>query len=106
MLHPSYGELIEKVNVVNKERNLPEINSRYSIVIAAARRARAIIDGDKVMAEKKDRGEISVLSKVVDEMDAGKIAIIMEEGSPVAEKHMEYDDMAVVDFSRDMEEEE
>ena len=46
MLHPSYGELIDTVNAVNKEKNLPEINSRYSVVIAAAKRARALIDGD------------------------------------------------------------
>ena len=30
MLHPSYSELIEKVNEVNQEKGLPEINSRYS----------------------------------------------------------------------------
>lgn len=105
MLHPSYGELIDTINTVNKEKGLPEINSRYSIVIAAARRARAIIAGDKVMVEEKDP-EIGVLSKVVDEMDAGKIAVYMDETSNNGEEHMKYDDMAVVDFSRDMEDEE
>ena len=105
MLHPSYGELIDTINTVNKEKGLPEIKSRYSIVIAAARRARAIIAGDKVMVEEKDP-EIGVLSKVVDEMDAGKIAVYMDEASNNGEEHMKYDDMAVVDFSRDMEDEE
>ena len=37
MLHPSYSELIEKVNEVNRSKGLPPINSRYSVVIAAAR---------------------------------------------------------------------
>lgn len=104
MLHPSYGELIEKVNTVNKEKNLPEINSRYSVVIAAAKRARSLIDGDKPMVDERGE-EIGVLSKVVDEMDAGKIAVYMEEPA-LARRHMKYDDMAVVDFSRDMEEDE
>ena len=49
--------------------------------------------------------ELGVLSRVVDEMDAGKIAIYAEEPDNVHE-HMKYDDMAVVDFSRDMEDEE
>ena len=47
-----------------------------------------------------------MLSKVVDEMDAGKIAVYMDEASNNGEEHMKYDDMAVVDFSRDMEDEE
>ena len=104
MLHPSYSELIEKVNEVNQEKGLPEINSRYSVVIAAARRARAIIAGDKPMVDARDP-ELGVLSRVVDEMDAGKISIYAEEPDNVHE-HMKYDDMAVVDFSRDMEDEE
>ena len=104
MLHPSYGELIDTVNAVNKEKNLPEINSRYSVVIAAAKRARALIDGDKPMVDEKGE-EIGVLSTVVHEMDAGKIAVYMEEPTS-ARKHMKYDDMAVVDYSRDMEDDE
>lgn len=104
MLHPSYSELIEKVNEVNRSKGLPLINSRYSVVIAAARRARAIIAGDKPMVEAKDP-ELGVLSRVVDEMDAGKIAIYVDEQDNSRE-HMKYDDMAVVDFSRDMEDEE
>ena len=104
MLHPSYSELIEKVNEVNRSKSLPPINSRYSVVIAAARRARAIIAGDKPMVEARD-SELGVLSRVVDEMDAGKIAIYVDEQDNSRE-HMKYDDMAVVDFSRDMEDEE
>ncbi len=40
MLHPSYNELIEAVNKNTEESGEePIINSRYSIVIAAAKRA-------------------------------------------------------------------
>ena len=45
MLHPSYNELIEKVNDTAGEE--PVINSRYSLVIAAAKRARKLIAGDE-----------------------------------------------------------
>lgn len=104
MLHPSYGELIEKVNEVNEERGLEPLNSRYSIVIAAARRARDIVDGSKCMVET-DGPERNALSKVVDEMKAGKLGVYAE-GSDEDDKIIAYDNMAVVDFSRDMEEEE
>lgn len=103
MLHPSYGELISIVNDVNKEKSLEEINSRYSIVIAAARRARDIVDGDPLMVEDTDP-ERSVLSKAVDEMQAGKVGIGFTEAEE--EKMLQIENLAVVDFSRDMEEEE
>ena len=105
MLHPSYGELIEKVNEVNKEKGLPEVNSRYSVVMAAAKRARAIIDGDRPMVGDADPDQ-NVLSGVVAEMEAGKIGIKMEEPVETGEPAVSYEDMAVVDFSRDPEDEE
>jgi DNA-directed RNA polymerase subunit omega len=105
MLHPSYGELIETVNNVNKEKEISEINSRYSIVMAAARRAREIVNGDQMMIPETD-GDRNVLSEAVAEMAAGKIAIQMPEEKAAAEKDLHYEDMAVVDFSRDMEDDE
>lgn len=43
MLRPSYTELMEKLN---REQNMDgKITSRYTIVIASAKRARQIIDG-------------------------------------------------------------
>lgn len=44
MLHPSYSELIKVVNSDVEEGEAPVVNSRYSIVLAAAKRARQIID--------------------------------------------------------------
>ena len=45
MLHPSYTELMDAVNSEVKEGEQPIVSSRYSIVIAAAKRARQIIAG-------------------------------------------------------------
>ena len=45
MLRPSYTDLLE---VLNKDADkVDAINSRYTIVIAAAKRARQLIDGDE-----------------------------------------------------------
>ena len=40
MLHPSYTDLIEAVNSGVEPGEQPVVQSRYSIVIAAAKRAR------------------------------------------------------------------
>ena len=45
MIHPSYTELMKKINSDTELGEEPVINSRYSIVIAAAKRARQIIAG-------------------------------------------------------------
>lgn len=45
MLHPSYAELIKVVNGDVEEGDTPVVNSRYSIVLATAKRARQLIDG-------------------------------------------------------------
>ena len=76
MLHPSYQELIDKINEVNKEQGLPEIDSRYGLVIAAAKRARALVDGKTptVTIANTDRK----LSEAVAEMDARNIAVRIE----------------------------
>ena len=103
MLHPSYQELIDNINEVNSEKNIPEINSRYSVVIAAAKRARSLIDGDYPMVPVK--GSRRVLSIAVEEMKDQKLGIFTREAAKETAM-MEYDDMSVVDFSADIEEEE
>ena len=40
MLHPSYTELMDKINGEENIGEEPAINSRYSIVIATSKRAR------------------------------------------------------------------
>ena len=47
MLHPSYTDLIEAVNSDVEPGEQPVVQSRYSIVIAASKRARQLIAGDE-----------------------------------------------------------
>ena len=54
----------------------PVVNSRYSIVIAAAKRARQIIAGDEPMAEKKVCPK--ALCIAVEELYEGKVKILPE----------------------------
>ena len=44
MLHPSYSELMQVINGDDEDKNI--ITSRYSLVIASAKRARQLIGGD------------------------------------------------------------
>lgn len=75
MLHPSYNELIEKVNDEAGEE--PIINSRYSIVIAAAKRARQLIAGDEALINNAAADK--PLSTAVEELYEGKVHVIGEE---------------------------
>ena len=49
MLHPSYTDLINVVNSDIEPGEQPVVQSRYSIVIAASRRARQLIAGEDPM---------------------------------------------------------
>lgn len=73
MLHPSYTELMTKVNEDKRQNGYEEIKSRYSIVIAAAKRARQIIDGDEVMVEVGEG--VKPLSAAVKEIEYTKLHI-------------------------------
>lgn len=81
MLHPSYSDLMKVVNSEVEEGEQPVVNSRYSIVLATAKRARQIIarqagDNLDVLAVSKP------LSKAVSELNEGKIKILPESGQP------------------------
>ena len=54
MLHPSYKEMISKMNDAATEEDM-EINSRYSLVIAAAKRARQINSGSEPLVSAKEK---------------------------------------------------
>ena len=78
MIHPSYVDLMRVVN--NESVRIgeePVINSRYSIVIATAKRARQIIAGDDPMIVEADGKK--PLSIAVDELNKGLVRIISEE---------------------------
>ena len=76
MLHPSYSDLMKVVNSEVEPGEAPVVNSRYSIVMATSKRARQIIDGsDPLVINKVDKP----LSIVVEEMNQGKIKVIVDE---------------------------
>lgn len=74
MLHPSYTELMEKINQEDNTGEEPVINSRYSIVIATSRRARELIGGADPLVEDME-GE-KPLSIAVKELYDSKIKIL------------------------------
>lgn len=77
MLHPSYSDLMKVVNSEVEPGEAPIVNSRYSIVMATARRARQLIDGDEpLIANAEGRKPLSI---AVDELNEGKIKIVSEE---------------------------
>lgn len=77
MLHPSYSDLMKVVNSEVEPGEEKIVNSRYSIVMATAKRARQIIGGHEPMVKVKP-GE-KPLSIAVDELNQGKIKFLGEE---------------------------
>mgnify|MGYP000625821161 CR=1 FL=1 len=77
MLRPSYTDLIEAVNSDIEPGEQPVVQSRYSIVIAASKRARQLIDGAEPLvsgaAGKKP------LSIAIDELYQQKVKILPED---------------------------
>ena len=72
MLHPSYSNLME---VLNNDENLDQkINSRYSVVIAAAKRARQIVSGSSF--EDPENNPNKAVSVAVKEIYDGHIKIV------------------------------
>ena len=82
MLHPSYTELMEKINKEGEQGEEPVINSRYSIVLATAKRARQLIDGVEPLIEKPRCPK--PLSIAVEELENSKIHILSEEEAAAA----------------------
>ncbi len=68
------------MQVVNKDVEEGEtkvVNSRYSIVMATAKRARELIDGSRPLVYAKE-GE-KPLSVAIDELNQAKIKVVGEE---------------------------
>ena len=77
MIHPSYVELMKVVNddaIIGEE---PVVNSRYSIVLAAAKRARQIVDGAEPMVKNPKCNK--PLSIAVDEIMNRDVRIIPDD---------------------------
>ena len=77
MIHPSYVELMEKVNENVEVGEEPVVNSRYTIVAATSKRARQIIDGADPLINHKPGDK--PLSIAVNELNEGAIKILNED---------------------------
>lgn len=88
MIHPSYTELMQKINSDTELGEEPVINSRYSIVIAAAKRARQIIAGAEPYVVNSTGKPLSI---AVDELYSGDVKILGEDDE--AEEDIPKDDV-------------
>ena len=76
MLHPSYTDLIEAVNSDVEPGEQPVVQSRYSIVIASAKRARQLIAGEEAYVPSAGRKPLSV---AIEELNKSYVKILPEE---------------------------
>ena len=77
MIHPSYIELMKVVNDGVEIGEEPVVNSRYSIVLATAKRARQLING---AASFVDRPKCNKpLSIAVEELYNGDVKIVTDD---------------------------
>ncbi|MDO4787657.1 MAG: DNA-directed RNA polymerase subunit omega [Johnsonella sp.] len=76
MLHPSYNDLIEVVNSEVEPGEQPVVQSRYSIVIATAKRARQLVDEEirsGISLKKK------ALSVAIDDLYKQRVKIVSDD---------------------------
>lgn len=73
MIHPSYSDLMEVVNSDVEPGEQPVVQSRYSIVLATAKRARQIIAGEEALVPSDGQ---KPLSTAVEELYEGKVKIV------------------------------
>lgn len=76
MLHPSYTDLINVVNNDVEPGEQPVVQSRYSIVIATARRARQLISGEDAMVPSSGKKPLSI---AIEELYKSKVKIVSED---------------------------
>ena len=96
MLHPSYSDLMKIVNN-ESDTDTTVVNSRYSIVMATAKRARQIVAGEaSVTKDEKQKP----LSTAVKELSEGKIQIL-----PDLDKEEMQEELALAEDIAEVEEE-
>ena len=76
MLHPSYSELLKVVNSEVEPGEAKVVNSRYSIVMATAKRARLIIAGDEPLVADGGKKPLSI---AVEELNESQIKILTDD---------------------------
>ena len=84
MLRPTYNDLIESMNR-NREEGELEVQSRYSVVIASAKRARQLIDGEEPLI-KVEEGK-KPLSVAIEEISRNLVNV---------EKGLDYEDEPII----------
>ena len=77
MIHPSYSDLMEVANEGVEPGEQPVVQSRYSIVLATAKRARQLISGSEPLIDGTEGKK--PLSVAVEELYEGKIKIVGDE---------------------------
>ncbi len=75
MIHPSYRELMDKINEENAAEGKAPITSRYSVVLATSKRARQITNGAEPLARSKSGKPLSI---AVEEFYEGKVKMSSE----------------------------
>lgn len=73
MIHPSYTDLMQVVNSEVEPGEQPVVQSRYSIVMATAKRARQIIAGSEPLVQIENQKPLSI---AVGELYSGKVKIV------------------------------
>ncbi len=74
MIHPSYSDLMGIANEGVEPGEHPVVKSRYSIVLATAKRARQLISGrEPLISDTEGKKPLSV---AVEELYEGKIRIL------------------------------
>ncbi len=76
MLHPSYTDLMKVVNSDVEPGEQPVVNSRYSIVLATAKRARQLINHAEPLVNSTSGKPLSV---AVEELYESRIKILNED---------------------------
>ncbi len=76
MIHPSYSDLMAVANTGVEPGEQPVVQSRYSIVLATAKRARQLVNGAEPHVDATGKKPLSV---AVEELYKGKIKIVGDE---------------------------
>ena len=73
MLHPSYTDLMDALNSEVENGEQPVVQSRYSIVMAASKRARQLVDGAEALVYDPSA---KPLSTAIEEIYSQKVRIL------------------------------
>ena len=73
MLHPSYTDLMDALNSEVENGEQPVVQSRYSIVTDASKRARQLVDGAEALV---DDPSAKPLSTAIEEIYSQKVRIL------------------------------